>query len=267
MRIAFLPPLDVSQRARVEITSFRCSISESNRKRYSTPAMTLGAKFSRPVLSFVTPDNFSKDLQSAVKLSQAALEGGTTLIQIRDRKGETRSIRDVVKALLSSGIPATSLVVNGLPVDEVKALNTSLGIHVKEKDIESVLPSLRGKLSDEAVIGCAVHSAEIAQKALKLCNVDYMQVGTMFATSSHPGKVPEGPGLLSEIRQSIGDATALVAVGGIEEGNIPIVINHGADGVAVVTRLASAEDPSAAAADVLTVLSNAYGQSNRALAN
>lgn len=225
--------------------------------------MSLGAKFSKPVLLFVTPDNFSKDVERAVKLSQAVLEGGTTLIQVRDRKGEVSSIRNVIKALLSSGISATSLVVNGLSVEEVSALDASLGIHVKEKDIGVVLPSLRDKLSEEAVVGCAVHSAEIAKKALELCNVDYMQVGTMFATSSHPGKIPEGPGLLAEIRKTVGDATALVAVGGIEEVNIPTVIDHGADGVAVVTRLAAAEHPAAAASTVFSVVRESYERSSR----
>lgn len=229
--------------------------------------MKLDAKFSKPVLLFVTPDNFSKDLERAVKLSQAVLEGGTTLIQIRDRKGEASSIRNAVKALLSSGISAKSLVVNGLPVEEVSALDASLGIHVKEKDIGVVLPSLREKMSEEAVVGCAVHTAEVAKKALELCNVDYMQVGTMFATSSHPGKIPEGPGLLSECRHAVGDAAALIAVGGIEESNIPTVIKHGADGVAVVTRLAAAESPAAAATAVLNIMRDAYKRTSESLAN
>jgi len=42
----------------------------------------------------------------------------------------------------------------------------------------------------------------------------------MFPSNSHPGKTPEGPKLLKEIRAAVGDSFNLIGVGGIEKSNV-----------------------------------------------
>lgn len=82
-------------------------------------------------------------------------------------------------------------------------------------------------------------------KAAKL-GADYLQVGTMFMTPSHPEKLEvEGPGLLREIVEVLKgggegilrDRVLLCGIGGINKDNCGEVIGAGADGVAVINAI------------------------------
>lgn len=199
----------------------------------------------RPSVVFVTPDNFSKNVEEAVKLAEACFRAQVTLIQIRDGKGTKEDIERVVEGLLSADIPCNRLIVNGLPPEQVAAMDRGLGVHIKEKDITTYLQNARDVLGEDPIIGCAVHSPDTAKLAAKLHMPDYFQVGTMFATMSHPGKIPEGPKLLGEIRGVVGKDSMLIGIGGIEENNVAEIMKNNGDGVAVVTSITRAEDPEA----------------------
>lgn len=73
-----------------------------------------------------------------------------------------------------------------------------------------------------------------------------IQVGTMFATQSHPGKVPEGVGMLNNVRRQLqaeGFVDVLViGVGGIEASNCGKVVEAGGDGVAAIRCLCLSSD-------------------------
>lgn len=205
-------------------------------------------KLPRPVLLFVTPDNFSKDTKLAISLSKAVLQGeGTARIQIRDRNATLQDIPKLVHALLSADVPAENLIINGMKPSDILAIHPSLGIHIKEKDIPEFLPLVKAEMPKQNIVGCAIHTCETAKYAIDIFRPDYLQVGTMFATNSHPGKVPEGPGLLYDIRDTVGDDITLIAIGGICNKNVHVVMEHGADGIAVVTLLAGANDPAGVA--------------------
>jgi thiamine-phosphate diphosphorylase len=94
------------------------------------------------------------------------------------------------------------------------------------------------------LIGASVHSLDDAVSAEK-AGADYLIVGTMFATRTHPGKEPEGLELMRLIR---GDTTRpLIGIGGITTENAPSVMAAGADGVAVISEILGAADPALAA--------------------
>jgi thiamine-phosphate pyrophosphorylase len=89
------------------------------------------------------------------------------------------------------------------------------------------------------------HTQEAALRAAEL-GVDYLQVGTMFPTGSHPekGDTVEGPKLMAQVDAALRaagrrEALALVGVGGINEANCARVVAAGADGVAVISGLAA----------------------------
>lgn len=220
--------------------------------------MNIRATLSRPSVLFVTPDGFSKDRSRALALTQAVLNGGASLVQVRDRKASPEGVFEVIETLLAEGVPASNLVVNGMDPRDVVNIDNRLGVHIKEKDIEVYLHAAKEVMSPQTIIGCAVHDATIAKQAMDIHQPTYFQVGTMFATMSHPRKIPEGPTLLEEIREVVGSSPLLVGIGGIEPSNVSTVIRHGGDGVAVVTLLASAENPTKATAELLECCEEAY---------
>ena len=70
---------------------------------------------------------------------------------------------------------------------------------------------------------------------------DFLLVGAMFATASHPGAAPAGPGLLREVAGVC--RLPLIGIGGIAPGNLGQVIDAGASGVAVIRSILIAPDP------------------------
>ena len=77
----------------------------------------------------------------------------------------------------------------------------------------------------------------------------------MFSTESHPGKNPEGPLLIDNIRQ-VGDVSVpVLGIGGITADNADLVMKSGASGVAVISSVLKAPDPMEAASAIKQVIS------------
>ncbi|MCS7300561.1 MAG: thiamine phosphate synthase, partial [Fimbriimonadales bacterium] len=74
---------------------------------------------------------------------------------------------------------------------------------------------------------------------------DYLLVGTMYPTQSHPDNLPEGISLLQAIRGAV--SIPLIAVGGITPERVAECLQAGAQGVAVISGIADAPDPLQAA--------------------
>eukprot|EP00754_Rhynchopus_humris_P000781 Rhum_TRINITY_DN10498_c0_g2::Rhum_TRINITY_DN10498_c0_g2_i1::g.38685::m.38685 len=103
--------------------------------------------------------------------------------------------------------------------------------------------------------GASCHSVEEAAAAMQVLQPhgpDYLLVGTMYPTASHPGKVPESPQLLSAIQEKLRLTAAarmplLVAIGGVTPDKIRELVRHGAGGVAVSSFVLDSADPFRAA--------------------
>lgn len=81
----------------------------------------------------------------------------------------------------------------------------------------------------------------------------------MFATQSHPGKVPEGVGMLNDVRRQL-QADGLghvlvIGVGGIDGSNCGKVVEAGGDGVATIRCLCSSSDAEREARNIIRDLS------------
>lgn len=204
----------------------------------------------RPRLVFITPNGICGEARLGAELAVEALAGGASLVQLRDREASPGALRRAAECIAEALPSPRSLVVNGpcsIPI--AGQLGHGVGVHLREGDVEDLLPGalLGRELSPGAVVGCSVHSLPAAEKALfpilGRCPT-YLQVGTMFPTGSHPGKVPEGPGLVRDMRMRFGNKVTLIAVGGIVESNIGCVVGPGmADGAAVISSIAQAASP------------------------
>ena len=93
-------------------------------------------------------------------------------------------------------------------------------------------------LGDDAIIGFSTHSVEQARDALSL-PIDYIAIGPIFPTQTKekPDAVVGLKGL-REVRDAVGDMP-LVAIGGINEGNLTSVFEAGADSVAMIGSIVS----------------------------
>jgi thiamine-phosphate pyrophosphorylase len=185
--------------------------------------------------------------QPLTELAAAAARGGATLIQLRDKSGSTReqidAARAIKAALAGSGVP---LLVNDR-VDVALAAKAD-GVHLGREDMD--VRTARELLGSSAIIGATVRSeADVA--ALVPGATDYVCIGGVFTTSSKDN--PDPPIGLAGLQRLAGLSRTKVrgipvgAIAGINEKNAADVIAAGADGIAVISAVTSAEDPEAAA--------------------
>ena len=180
-------------------------------------------------------------------LARQAAEGGSTLIQLRDKTSDTRAYiaraRAVREALAASGVP---FVVNDR-VDVTLAAGAD-GVHLGQEDMHAT--DARRLLGRDAVIGLTIKNLDHVAAA-PLDVVDYLAVGGVFETTSKDN--PDAPVGLDGLREIIaairarGFAGQVCAIAGITAERVPGVIAAGADGVCVVSAVISQIEPMQAA--------------------
>jgi thiamine-phosphate pyrophosphorylase len=122
------------------------------------------------------------------------------------------------------------------------------GVHIGPDDMAA--EDARALLGPDAIIGLSIKTAEEAAAA-PLSLIDYAGIGGVYATASKEQKLapigPEGFGRVASILRLRAPKFPVLGVAGIDSGNAAAIIGAGADGVAVISALSLAPDPSAAA--------------------
>ncbi|WP_145107330.1 thiamine phosphate synthase [Cereibacter sediminicola] len=189
-------------------------------------------------LYFVTPDGAANSEALAV----AAVRGGATLVQLRDKHRSDAELvplaRRLVAALEPFGVP---LIVNDR-VEVVLAAGAA-GLHVGQGDLG--IEEARRRIGPDRLLGLSVEAPGHLQ-ALPLGIVDYVGVGPVRATASKPDHAPP-IGFDGLARLVAAAPVPAVAIGGLGAGDARAVKAAGADGLAVVSAIGSAADPEAAA--------------------
>jgi len=182
-----------------------------------------------------------------VALARLVARCGATLVQLRDKKSDTRPMieraRAIKAALAPLGVP---FVVNDR-VDVALAARAD-GVHVGPDDMTPA--DARALLGADAIIGVSIKSVAAAEAA-PVGVFDYAGVGGVYATLSkeqdNPPIGPDGFARVAAVLRRRAPNVPLVGIAGIEAGNAGAVIAAGADGVAVISALSLAPDPAAAA--------------------
>jgi len=95
-----------------------------------------------------------------------------------------------------------------------------------------------------SLVGASVHGPE-ELRALGTAPPDFLLVGAIYATRSHPGETPGGVERLREVGK-VAAGVPLVAIGGITPERVAEVRGGGAHGVAVLGAIWRPPDPVAA---------------------
>ncbi|MDI6872717.1 MAG: thiamine phosphate synthase [Actinomycetota bacterium] len=174
-----------------------------------------------------------------IDVVRAALAGGADAVQLRDKEaagGELyRLALEALELVRESGGGPLFLVNDR--VDVALAAGAD-GVHLGQEDLPASVA--RNILGAGAVLGVSAGSVEEALAAERE-GADYLGVGPVFPTPSKPDAgEPLGLEGLRAIRRAVG--LPLVAIGGINEENLEGVFEAGADGIAVISAVASAWD-------------------------
>ncbi len=176
--------------------------------------------------------------RATAEIVRAAVSGGVTFVQIRDKTGSTREFLDEARAvkdvLQGTGV---RMVVNDR-VDVALAAGAD-GVHLGQRDMPIV--DARRMVPSHWIVGISAESVEDAIRAERE-GADYIGMSPVFSTPTKTDTAaPLGLEGVRRLRAAV--RIPLVAIGGIHAENAADVIRAGADGIAVVSALVSAEDP------------------------
>ena len=188
------------------------------------------------------------------ELARLVAEGGATLVQLRDKRSDTRRMveraRAIIAVLAPHGVP---LLINDRV--DVALASGAAGVHVGQEDM--AVEDARRLLGPGAIIGLSIKTVAQAEAApIEL--IDYVGIGGVFATSSKDNtKAPIGADGLAHIagifRRRVPDFP-VCGIAGIDASNAAEVIAAGADGIAVISALSLQDDPRAAARELRNIV-------------
>ena len=190
--------------------------------------------------------------RSTFEIVKAAVDGGVTVVQLREKHCSTREFIEQALAiknfLKARKVP---LIINDR-LDVAQAVKAD-GVHLGQTDMP--LEMAKDILGDSMLIGISAESIEDAIAAEK-GGADYLGVSPIYTTSTKTDTAPPlGLAGLREIRKAV--SLSLVGIGGLNKENSAEAIRSGADGVAVVSAIVAADDPKAAAIELKQVITEA----------
>lgn len=204
-----------------------------------------------PTLYLVTDRDLSLG-RSLEWVVEKAVKGGTTLVQLREKDMETRpfiqSAISIKKILDPYHIP---LLINDR-VDVALAAGAD-GVHLGRHDMPYAMA--RNILGKNAIIGLSVETFQQAEQVSRL-DADYIAISPVYTTPTKK-ELTQQLGL-EGVRHITGICPQpAVGIGSIKPHNAAAVIRAGANGIAVVSGICSANDPEKAAQELRQVVENA----------
>lgn len=195
----------------------------------------------------VTDRKILKERDLALAVTEA-LEGGVSLVQLREKSIDTRKFYNIAKDIKaitdSKNIP---LIINDR-LDIALAIDAD-GIHLGQDDMPLI--KAREILGDEKIIGISVATLEEAIIAEKN-GADYLGVGAMFQTNSKLDTRSVTLDTLKKIKESV--KIPVVAIGGINETNVKLLKETNIDGVAIISAILGKTDIINASKEFLKIL-------------
>ncbi|MDP2952345.1 MAG: thiamine phosphate synthase, partial [Chloroflexota bacterium] len=123
------------------------------------------------------------------------------------------------------------------------------GVHLGQKDLP--LGVARRVLPLGAVVGRSTATLDEALRAQEE-GADYIAVGAIYPTTSKASTRPAGLATLRQVKKAV--TAPVVAIGGINEGNLAEVVKAGADAAAVISAVMGAEDVEGAARRLVSLM-------------
>jgi thiamine-phosphate pyrophosphorylase len=186
---------------------------------------------------YAITDGPRQDLYAAV---EAVLAGGARMLQYRDKTDDAaRRLQDADELARMCARYDVPLIIND---DVALAAAVGAGVHLGEDDGDVL--AARVVLGDQAIIGVSCYNSfERAQEQAQ-AGADYIAFGAFFPSPTKPHTTRASFDLL---RQAVALGIPLVAIGGITLDNGRLLIDAGADYLAVVSAVFGATDIQSAA--------------------
>ncbi|MBF0535536.1 MAG: thiamine phosphate synthase [Nitrospirae bacterium] len=191
-------------------------------------------------------------IKPAFDSAVSAIGSGVKWIQLRDKTSDRLQIfktSRVLRALtLANGV---KLIINDYP-DIALAVDAD-GVHIGQDDMPIKYVRKVFAKKRHIIIGVSTHSVEEAVRAEEE-GADYIGFGPVFHTTTKDAGSPKGIEMLSQVLSQV--SIPVVAIGGIVQENVKLVLEAGAHAVAVASGIMESEDIGKTAAEFVDTVSN-----------
>lgn len=189
-------------------------------------------------------------LENLLDLITEAIDGGVTVVQLRNKHADKLSLYIVGKKILKLLRPKKIPLIINDHIDLALALNAD-GVHIGQTDLPYHIA--RKILGKNKIIGLSLQTISHAKIAEKF-DVDYFGVGPVFNSMTKTDVAAMGLNTLQEITQLV--KKSCIAIGGIEIENVKSVLSHGAHGIAIVSGICASFNPKLAAINYVKELTH-----------
>ena len=200
-------------------------------------------------LMFVTDDSI-RDNNTFFAILEAALKGGATIIQLREKSCDTATFyKKAVRCKELCNTYKIPLIINDR-LDIALAIDAD-GVHIGQTDMPyDVACRLLG---NGKIIGLSVSNKKQAVKKDAQA-ADYIGISPIFSTNTKTTDLarPLGIAGLKAIRELY--SKPIVCIGGIHKNNTKEIIENGADGIAVVSAISKAVEPLTATKELKEII-------------
>ena len=200
------------------------------------------------MLLYAVTDRAWIGTQTLYQQVEAALKGGATCVQLREKELDEAAFLQEAKELCALcrryGVP---FIVND-NVDVAQACGAD-GVHVGQEDMKA--GEVRRRVGEDMILGVSVHTVEEARRAVR-DGADYLGLGAVFPTSTKTDADQMSNETLRDICGAV--EIPVVAIGGLNRDNILRLSGSGVDGVALVSAIFGAEDIEAACRELCALL-------------
>jgi thiamine-phosphate diphosphorylase len=190
-----------------------------------------------PTVHAITDERVARraDLDDVIR---ELARGGGAKLALHARGHTLSGLESYALASRLSAYPPTRLFVNDRL--DVALAAAAAGVQLTR---DSLAPSDARSLNRSWWIGASVHALDEAAAA-RAAGADYLLVGPVYATATHPGRAPvDGETLADMVRLGL----PVIAIGGVTPERVAALRAAGVHGVAAIRSLWDATDPAAAA--------------------
>lgn len=191
---------------------------------------------------YLVTERASLSMKQFFNVIQKAVEGGVTVVQLREKNTPFSEMIAIASELNSLLKPLKIPLIINDRIDVAKEVGAA-GVHLGQSD--SLIEEARAHLGEQAIIGISIESLDQAKQAL-LQDPTYLAVSPVFTPKSKLNYSPPlGLAGLKEIAAL--SPVPVIAIGGITQDNASCIFRAGAQGIAVVSAIFQAQDPKKAA--------------------
>jgi len=174
-----------------------------------------------------------------------ALSVGVRSFQYRNKNASRNELYETALRLVHLAHENEALFIVNDHADIAVAVGAD-GVHLGQEDLP--IEHARKLLGPGKLIGISTHSLKQAKDA-QAAGADYIGFGPIFTTTTKDAGQAQGIGALTAVKQAV--SIPVIAIGGITHDTVQEVIRAGADGVAVISAVLSAEDIRSAAGEMI----------------